>query len=235
MIEPSQWTTFANLVLQPRNVTAEAIFVHGWGDQRDALIALVGQCYRQGRAKLIILNGHEHYEIGGRGVSSWRSALVERHGVPPAAIQTIPAADYTGAEAEALMEFAKKENLKSVVIVSHPIHLVRAMLTQIGAVRKHGLDLKLYPQTLADIDWNEVIKIHSLTAHQPETTRRIARLFGESARIARYNQHRAAGDDSFPIATIEEGIEYFRKMTDVKLKIKKQKSKVQIKAERFDI
>src|SRR3989344_7079085 len=164
MIEPSQWTAFANLVLQPRNVTAEAIFVHGWGDQRDELIALVAQCYQQCRARLIILNGHEHYEIGGPGVSYWRSALVERYGVPQAAIATIPAANHTGAEAEALMEFAKKENFKSIVIISHPMHLVRAMLTQIGAMRKHGLNLKLYPKTIAEVDWNQVITIQSLAS-----------------------------------------------------------------------
>lgn len=210
MLEPNQWTAFANLVLKPWNVTAEAIFVHGWGDQRDELITLVAQCYQQCRAKLIILNGHEHYEIGGPGVSYWRSALIDHHGVPPAAIQTIPPADHTGAEAEALMEFIKNENLASIVIVSHPMHIVRAMLTQIGAMRKHGLDLKLYPQTITDVDWNQVIDIKSLAGEGTETTRRIARLFGEAARIMKYNEERERGDDSFPIASISEGIEYFK-------------------------
>ena len=209
MLEPGQWTTFANLVLQPRNVTAEAIFVHGWGDQRDELIALVAQCYQQCRAKLIILNGHEHYEIGGPGVDYWHSALIERHGVPPAAIVTIPAADHTGAEAEALMEFAKKEKLASVVIISHPVHIVRATLTQIGAMHKHGLDLKLYPKTFADIDWDEVITIQSLASDGPETTRRLARLYGEAARMMKYSAIHEAGDDSFTMAPIGEGIEYF--------------------------
>lgn len=212
MIEPSQWTTFANLVLQPRQAKAEAVFIHGWGDLHDELIALGADCYHQYQAKLVILNGHEQYEINGPGVSAWRTALVDRHGIPANAITAIPPADQTGAEAIALMALVKNENLKSVVIVSHPVHIVRAMLTQIGAMRQSGLDLKLYPQTITTVDWNEVVEIRSLAAAAPETTRRLARLFGESARMMKYNEIRQGGDASYPMASIEEGIAYFKQL-----------------------
>ena len=210
MFEPSQWTTFANLVLQHRNPRAEAIFVHAWGDLHDELITLTGKCYHSSRQRMLILNAHEHYEIGGLGIGYWRSALMERSGIPAGAIRTIPPADHTGAEAEALMEYAKQGKLASIIVISHPVHLVRAMLTQIGAMHKHGLDLTLYPQTLSLVAWDEVVEIRSLASEGTETTRRIARVYGECARIMQYNQKRGSGDESFPIASISEGIEYFK-------------------------
>src|SRR3989344_3086670 len=124
MINPADWTTFANLVLQPRQAKAEAVFVHGWGDLHDELIAQAAECYRQYQASMLIINGYKQYEVGGPGVGYWRDALVNRHGIPPDVIKMIPPSPHTGAEAEALMELVKKENLKSLVIVTHPVHIV---------------------------------------------------------------------------------------------------------------
>lgn len=204
----SDWIEFSNHIFSEKNISVDAIFVHGWGDLCDRTIKFVAEIFKKYSAKTILLNGHEHYEKDAPGLSYWKDNLVNKYKIPQFSIRSTAPADHTLAEAKEFINFAQSNDFFSAAVVSVPMHIGRAFLTNLGVMKERGLDLKLYPCAYIDIDWTKQIKVCKLASpHADEITSRLGCLMGECARIVEYRERYMNGD-SYIIATVKEGLDY---------------------------
>lgn len=61
---------------------------------------------------------------------------------------------HTGTEAERLVLFAKERRWKSIFVVSHPMHMLRAFTQTVGFVLKEYPTLRVYAKTAAPKSWH---------------------------------------------------------------------------------
>lgn len=194
---------------KPRN--SEVIFIHAWDDLSEEMLAHVAKMYKQCAAKYIILNGLENYELYKPGFSDWKDSLTKNYGVSREAILAINPAHNTGEEARELMSFVAVRQIKSVLILSVPQHIVRAFLTDLGAMREKGLSLDLSCSTLDQVVWHERIKVESGSLNgSKEITTRLGRFGSEILRIIEYRKAVEEGNKNFVIASLEEGLAYLK-------------------------
>ncbi len=214
MEDHRQWIKLVNKVYENSKVAADALFVHGWGDLSEELIAFTAEVFKEARARYIVLNGEEAYDNfkGAKGFSYWKDVLVGKYGVPEAAISSFLPGKHTGDEAKGYMDFASANGIKEAIVISVPAHIVRAYLTDLGEALKRGADLKLHPRTLQGTNWEEKVEILGLTGTlDAEETTRLGRVFSEVARMIEYRKRAEAGDPGFTIASLSEGLEHLNK------------------------
>jgi hypothetical protein len=201
-----QWMKLANIIFSQDLIIAQAIVVHGWGDLHNEMIEYSAKLFKKAKARLIILNGSNEYEIGAPGFSYWKQKFTSK-GVPKDAIYAIEPAEHTGSEARGFIEFLDHNKINTAIIVSVPMHITRAYLTNLGEMMRKKLDLSLYAKTLPDINWMEKIEINNLSGAHERTTR-IGRLISDYARITEYRARYVNGDVSFPMASVSEALKH---------------------------
>lgn len=207
---PKEWALLVNKLveLSAKEVRADALFVHAQNYMRDEMIEFTANLFMSSGARFIILNGYEYYEPNGPGFDHWRDRLVKKYAVPERAIYRMPKADHTAAEAIAFMEIAKKESVRSAIIITTPEHIFRAFLTDLWAMKNAGLEIALNPKTIFDVNWMEQIEVRSVLGAE-EVTTRLGKFAGECARVATYRMYYESGERDYTIASVEEGIKYF--------------------------
>ncbi len=191
--------------------STEGIFVHAWNDLRSETLDYIGHLYQQFHPRYIILNGLEHYELDRPGFSYWKDVLIKDHGVPEEIIIPIAPAVNTGEEARNLMDLVKEKNILSLGIVSVPMHIVRAFLSDLAAMNEKNLDLDITCLVPPSVNWFAKIEINHTSGGPKETTIRLGRFAAEIARIIEYNKAMLGGDKRFIVASPEEGLKYLQR------------------------
>ena len=195
---------------KPRH--SEVIFIHAWGDLFEEILAHAAKMYKQCAAKYIVLNGLENYELYKPGFSDWKDSLTKNYGVSREMILAINPAYNTGEEARELMNFIAARQIKSVLIISVPQHIIRAFLTDLGAMCEKGLSLDLNCSTFDHVAWHEKIEVESDSpGGSQEITTRLGRFGSEILRIIEYRKAVEEGNKNFVIASIEEGLMYLKR------------------------
>lgn len=214
MDETLVWLKLGNQIFSfdkyPEKV--DALFCHGWSDLKDDEIAHIAKCYERFQPSAIVLNGLDNYTVGDVGLAYWKEQLVSKYNIPESVIRSVPPAVNTASEAKSFMDFALVESIKSALIISVPMHILRAFLTNIGVTKQINHKMSLYPSTFKDIDWQGKIKVqgyYSLDANVE--TSRLGRLIGECGRIVEYRKRYEAGED-FVIASVKEGLDYINNL-----------------------
>lgn len=205
MINISNLDKLVNTILNTAPVKADLIFAHGWGDLHDKSLEFLSQLYRESGAGSVLLNGIKEYEKGGVGFTEWKRKL-SSFGIPPEAIVATQPALTTKEEAEGLANYLKDNKTDRAIVYSVPQHIARAFLTDLEALKKNNIDIKLFPVTLQKTNWEEQIVIKNLLNSEEDTTR-LGRFAAECARISDYRERYERGED-FPIATVDQGIKH---------------------------
>jgi hypothetical protein len=209
-IDYKDWIEITNKIFDQEVVKAEAVFVHGWGDLHEKMIEFTAEVYKNSGAKYLVINGEKEYEVGAPGVDFWTQRLVEL-GVPKESTFSFVPMRQTREEAIAFTNFAKEKNIKKAILISTPVHIVRALLTNIALMTAASIDLNLYPVTIKNVNWEEKIVIRGLVGTYPdENTSRIGRFAGEWGRILQYRQNYENGDKNYSISSVKEGLEYLK-------------------------
>lgn len=219
MDDPALWTKLANYVLTREDIIpADAFFVHASGDLYDETLELIAKLYNVIRPRGIFLNGLGQYATDFPGIEYWRNILVEKYHISLPVIRVIQPAIHTLAEANEFIRVAEAEKITTALVISVPVHILRAFLTNVGVLQKLSLPIKIYPQTFKNSDWEKKVVIRGLEGvHVSDDTVRVGRFAGECARIMKYRQLYKQGNDSYCIASIEEGISYIEKELQGKL------------------
>lgn len=214
----ANWTQLATKVFRAPMQPTDVIFVHAWADLVEETAALVGSLYAA-HPQPIILNGLKEFAPGRPHISIWKQLLTTRYSIPEDMITVTPTMSQTREEAEGFLTLAFERGFTYATVVSVPQHIVRAFLTDLGIMQEKGLSLSLFPQTPQDINWFEDIYIPATTppAHELQHCLRIGRVFGECARIFDYRKRYEAGDKTFAIASIEEGLTHLDTHTSRKI------------------
>lgn len=138
------------------------------------------------------------------GVSFVQKGLLER-GVPNEHMFPLPNVLMPGfpdpnthTEAAAFIRFAKERGARIAVAVAPPLHLVRAALTAISAVRQNYPELRVYFRAAKSLDWTKDRIRHSQGIAEGT---RLELLRGELDRLRRYYSQ---GD----LCTLREAIDY---------------------------
>src|SRR3989344_4994569 len=213
-INHKNWLELANRIFAFPVLTAEALFVHGWGDLHEEILELIGKTYTRIKPRVIVLNGEEEYEFGAPGFSYWQKCLVEKYNIDKQTIRKFLPGKHTLNEAKGFLKIAEEEKINSAILISVPPHIIRAFLTVLGEVQAQKLKIALYPLTLKAVAWAGEIVISGITSDaEDENTTRLGRLVAECARIVQYRQRFQTGDKNFVIASVEEGLEYLENLT----------------------
>lgn len=197
--------------LSHNSVSAEAVFVHGWGDLYEEMIELTAKMFKESGAKFLLLNSAPEYETKLPGFKYWKNQLENKFHIPAKHIFSIGSSSNTQFEALELAKFLKEQNISKIIVLSVPQHIVRAFLTDLGVLREAGISCQMYPKTLTQVDWMQQINIRNLSGSNEETTR-LGRTLVEYARIIEYRSRFENGDQSFTIASIEQGLTYLKKL-----------------------
>ena len=211
MDDPAGWTKLANYTLSRENdIPVEAFFVHAvWKDLSEEYADMVANLYHQVKPRIIALNGLESHDENFPGILYWKDALVNKRKVPSEVLRIVKSSAHTLEESMEFMRIVKEEHVSTALVLSIPVHIFRAFLTNLGALKKLGLPLKIYPRTFRNIDWEKRVVLRALTrAHAGDDTVRVGRLAGECARIMLYRKLYEGGNDKYIVASIEEGINY---------------------------
>ena len=150
-------------VLSEEEIHSDAFFIHGPPMEDDKFekieLKIASNFYKRGYASKILLNGITHREccdskLNYKGFERWKETLVS-FGVKENDIAIFKSAKHTGTESTNMLLFAKKNDWKTVTIMSHPIHQLRCFLTAIGIMKSTGFFLKVYNRTfpLQRSDW----------------------------------------------------------------------------------
>ncbi|MEK7092384.1 MAG: hypothetical protein AAB907_02055 [Patescibacteria group bacterium] len=204
----------ANRVFGQEIVPVEAIFVHGFEDLHDEMIDFVADVYKKSGAKYVVLNGEKEFEFEAPGFAYWKEKLSER-GVLENLISGVTPAHQTREEAIGFMNFAKENNIKKGIVISAPTYVIRAFLTNLSLINEWKLDIDLYPMTMKDMDWRKEIVVRGLSNDSPsEPGPRFVKFAGEWGKIIQYRQIYENGNANYSIASVKEGLEYLKKLSD---------------------
>jgi len=211
-INYKDWIEIANRVFGQKVVPAEAIFVHGFEDLHDEMIDFVAEAYKKSGAKHLVLNGEKEFEFGAPGFEYWKAKLVER-GVSELNISGVTPARHTREEALGYMNFARENNIKRGIVISAPMYVARAFLTNLSLVKNWKLTLDLYPMTMKGIDWEREIVVRGLGGDSPsEPGSRFVKFAGEWGKIIQYRQNYENGNQNYSIASVKEGLDYLKNL-----------------------
>lgn len=199
--------TFVQADTKP-SVRADAIYLFGHTEQNAEPIMNAGAAlYRAGNASAVyITRQSKAYVPNHSGIDypfeMWRDRLNEL-GIHTAAIHSIPTPDkppaHTGTEAVQIVRTAKNLEWQRLIIVAHPIHMLRAFLdTTTHVIREYpGLQLYCQPGFPAQDYTGEVVLLNQ----RIEDGTRWEGMKKELFRVAKWH---AKGD----IVSDEEAISY---------------------------
>ncbi len=210
MINDKPWAELLKEISRKREIKAEVIFAHAWGDLHNESIRFVFGLKKRLHVKYILLNGANEYEIGCPGFNYWKEKLVLL-GVREKEIVAMNPAMNTQEEAREFVQFLKNKKLTRAIVYSVPQHILRAFLTDLGVMDAIKFKGEIYPAALKGINFDEVIQINPLANKQEKTTR-LGRFAEEIERINDYRKKYLEGDKNFTIASVQRGLEYLRNL-----------------------
>ncbi len=168
---------------------ADAVCIFGQTTENDmVMLESAADIQKFGRAELVAVTGYEglkkdEFEV--RSSEKFASLLMNL-GVPEKDIVFFPLSDKfppcTDAEAVGVVEFAKSQGWKSLIVTVPPLHQVRAFISTVSAAIKWYPELRVYSMPAAAPSWTEEV-IHSQSAPR---ARRSAQFAGELAKLAKY-------------------------------------------------
>jgi hypothetical protein len=127
---------------------------------------------------------------GFTGFSVWKKALLER-GIHVSRIVPIESAlrapdgtiiSNTVTESRGLIAYASEHGLKDVCIVAPRFHIVRCLMSSVGAALTSNADVRLHPAFGCDLPWGEDA-VHS---QGRERGKRVDFFFGEATKVIEY-------------------------------------------------
>lgn len=155
-------------------------------DNQSSVLDAGAHLMQRGSVERLMIWGSEA-QVGYPGSSLWRAELAER-GVPSTSIDLVGEGDgrplNTLTESEGVVEYARAEGLKRVVVVAPPFHQVRAFVTAVSVALRAYPTLDLYSFPGRPLSWNETV-IHSQGVLRD---RRAALISAEVERIHRYRE-----------------------------------------------
>lgn len=122
-------------------VQADAIVVLGGDDGDRSTTAL--RLYRAGYASLLVLTGLERGSAAPPPALTWRATFLEARGVPKSAIHFELDARNSYTEAIRLLALMRKENWRTLIVVSDPPHMRRLAWTWSRVFEGSGLSYVL--------------------------------------------------------------------------------------------
>lgn len=167
-INYKDWIEITNKIFDQEVVGAEAVFLHGYLDLREETLNFVTATYKKSGAKYLVLNGAGENEFGPYGFIFMKGEFVKR-AIPEENIFGIPPAYNTREEALGYMNFAKEKSIKRGIVISAPMFVIRAFLTNVAFIKEWNLDIKLYPTTFKNIDWQEKVILRPYSFDKPDT------------------------------------------------------------------
>lgn len=183
---------------------ADALFFHGrsFGDE-DGLFELAAELYREGLIKDVVLFDTEGEREGGdtpfqanRGKTAYTEDLVKL-GIPQKNILYGGIGKNTKTESDGFLALAKTKGWKSVIVMTQPHQMLRAMLGLIKAMEQQNYRIYAYPVVLPFTEWQK--EVHS--SQGLESKPREEHIKDEFDRIARYQEKR-------DLASFEELVAY---------------------------
>ncbi|MBI4116732.1 hypothetical protein HY449_03225 [Candidatus Pacearchaeota archaeon] len=117
------------------------------------------------------------------GFDSWSDKLLKKYGISALPVDFSYSGEFnTLTEAEALIRYSIKNNLKSLYILAPRFHLLRAFMTASSVVIRENPEMNLFAYSGAEQDWNQTV-IHSQGIVKGK---RIDLIAGEMERIKKY-------------------------------------------------
>ncbi len=200
----------------------QAVYIHGSSVKNEELdtkqIELGVELFENAEAAHIVIAGTPKADctaIAYAGVEPWHEEI-NSCGIREDQILHTPPVKHTAAECKELVKMAEQYKWESVTIVALPHHVLRVMRTWVGVLNAAGSNLKVYAQTIGDVDWRMPASKPVLDAAGKATGEmvegtffdHIAREFAQGERF-----ENKAGQDELgkftPHATLAELIEYY--------------------------
>ena|SRR3989344_5638655 len=137
-----------------RHQPADAAYLFAQtADDEESVFEGARELQQRGLADKFLITDARNW--GFQGPEPWTAKLRAYFGDN---VYVVPSADpdklNTLTEANALMQFAKKENLQSVYLLAPPFHIIRAFMTAVTSCLRTTPDFRLYPYEGAELDWN---------------------------------------------------------------------------------
>lgn len=214
-INHKDWIKITDIIFDQQIMPVEAVFLHGYLDLMEETKDFVTDVYKKSGAKYLVLNGEGEVEFGPFGFDYLKKEFI-KHGVEDQNIFGVTPGRNTKDETMGFMKFAKDKNVKNGMVISAPMFVVRAFLTNLVFIKEWGMDVKLYPITFKNINWHKKIIIRPYTFDNPEikdeSSSRLAKHAGEWGKIIQYRYLYESGDKNYSISSIKEGLEYLRNL-----------------------
>ena len=158
--------TFVQHDIEPKRANAAYLFGHV--PECEGLILATGADLwkndRVGRLFVCKLAQGYPYDTPYRDFEAWRIDLMRLgtydvvfpiESPSPASPEEKFPFSHTGSEAEGLVLLAKERRWEKVIVVGHPMHMLRAFTQTVGFVMKEYPSLRVYAKTAAPKSWHE--------------------------------------------------------------------------------
>jgi hypothetical protein len=167
--------------------TIDAVYLYGQTqDNQSSVLSAACQMLKEKRIRKILI-ADSGPKSGYPGFTLWEKALREM-GVPKTALSGVDLRQTTTLntliEANAMIQYAKRNQYESIYIVASPFHQLRAFMTSVTAAQNFYPEIKIYSHNGHPLPWRDHV-VHS----QGETSGRRRELIGgEFERIKKYQQ-----------------------------------------------
>lgn len=172
------------------NEPTDAVCFYGQTTENDTpMIESAAFIHMNGAARLVAITGFAGEKNGSFEVRSSKSFANEimKLGVASENIISFPLSKKfppcTDAEAVGVIEFAKSQGWKSIIVTVPPLHQVRAFISTVSAAIKYYPELKVYSIPSEALPWTEEV-IHSQSAPRAKRSEQFG---GELAKLAKYS------------------------------------------------
>ena len=188
--------------VRPSGVVAAAYLFAQTQPNQPSVFMAARELVAQERVRKVLISDCSP-KSGYPGAAACRQAMIES-GIPAATIEEVPREPteilHTLIESQRVVQFAKAQGYRRLIVVSAPFHQERAFITMVTAALREYPSLKLYSVPGAPQPWDEVV------THSQGTLRgtRAELIAEEQKRIEEYT----AQGDLLPREAI---LEYLRK------------------------
>ena len=179
--------TFRTLCdVRAKNVGDGAYLYSQTKDNQHSVLSAAQQVINEGLAEKVLIAKSDP-KSGYPGNFDWEKELIQR-GIQRYKILGVDLSDTvtinTLIEAEAMVNYAKKNQYKDLYIISSPFHQLRAFMTSVTAALKYYPEIRVYSYNGTSLSWLETV-VHS----QGKTSGQRKELIkGELDRIRIYQQ-----------------------------------------------
>jgi hypothetical protein len=148
--------------IQPFGVV-EGAYLFAQTEPNQQSVFVVGRALiEEGRARKLLISDCTP-KSGYIGVAAYHRAMIES-GIPAEAIEEVPMEPteilHTQIESRKVVQFAKAQGYRRLLVVSSPFHQQRAFMAMVTATLREYLSLKLYSVPGAPQPWDEIV-LHS--------------------------------------------------------------------------